>query len=98
MAIDTITATSSGIIFAGPCLIHSILEGGTDGSNDVTVTVYDNPSAASGNELIPTHVIDASALGLNGVALYKSKEAKTGVYVEITTAGTAKIVFDIGQP
>jgi len=98
VAVEPIEVTSSGAAFASSCFLHSVLIGGSDGTNDITVTVYDSPNAASGTKLLPTHTVDASALGLNGVALSVAKLAKTGVYVEITTDGTASVVCDIGQP
>jgi len=95
MAINAITvADASGQCYAGKGLLHSILIGGTDGSNDVTLTLYDN-TVASGKVLVPTHTVDASALGLNGVSLSVGKNFDTGVYVEITTSGTVDVTCDI---
>lgn len=98
MAVDSIEVTESGVVFASPCLLHDVEVGGTDGSNDITLTIYDNASAASGTVLLPTHTIDASALGLNGITLTVAKRAYLGVYAEITTSGTASVVCGIGQP
>lgn len=98
MAVEPIEVTESGIVFASSCHLHDVIVAGSDGSNDITVTVYDNPAAASGTKLVPTHTVDASALGLNGVSFNVARLAKTGVYVEITTSGTASVICGIGQP
>jgi hypothetical protein len=68
--------------------------GGTDYNNDAIVTNSDS-TAASGKILLPTHKVDASALGLNGVTLSVGKNFYTGVYVEITTDGTVDVTCDI---
>ena len=98
MAVDSIEKTSSGSAYGGPCFLHDVLVGGSDGSNDITVSVYDNASAASGTKLLPTFTVDASALGLNGLTLTVAKRVYNGVYVEITTSGTASVICGIGQP
>jgi len=62
----------------------------TDGANSVTVTVYDNDTAASGRTIFPTTVLPsasdnrAQALSFNPPIKYNS-----GIYVDITTSGTA---------
>ena len=61
----------------------------TDGTNAVTVSIYDNASAASGTELIPTWVVTSSstdraqAFGISPGAIFYN-----GIYVDITTGGT----------
>ena len=86
---NTVKKTASGVVIAEPCIFGGFLLG-TDGVNDPTVTVYDNTSAASGEELAPTTEYDASVLGLNG-AIGFSVVAKNGIYIEITTAGSCEI-------
>lgn len=58
-----------------------------DGTNDVTVSVYNN-TAASGNELIPTFICsgstDACVVGFEK----GENQYNTGIYVDITTSGT----------
>lgn len=82
--------TSSGIVYAGPCVFHGFLIG-TDGVNDVTVTFYDNASAASGEEIVPTNTYDATAKALNGATSMKVR-CKNGIYLELACAGTAEVV------
>ncbi len=83
--------SSDGQVVNSPCWwTGSVLR--TDGTNDATITVFDNASAASGAELIPSNTYDASALGLNGAMLTKPVIAKNGVYIEITCAGSCEVV------
>ena len=83
--------TASGVISNCACDFRGFLIG-TDGSNDPTVTFYDN-TAASGNEVIPTATYDASALGLNGVTLPdRGIRCETGLYCEISiSAGAVEV-------
>ena len=78
----SIKLTSSGIARTGSCLLKGLLIG-TDGTNDPTVTLFDNTSAA-GTEIIPTVTYDASVLGLNGVSLPPGGiHCTNGIYCEI---------------
>ena len=61
----------------------------------MVVTIYDNPAAASGPVLLPTHTIDASVYGLNGVTFNVGRNAKTGIYVEISGSGTVDVTGGI---
>jgi len=81
--------TSSAVVYTGACVFNGFLIG-TDGVNDPTITFYDN-TAASGEEIIPTCVYDASALGLNGVTGI-NQYCSTGIYLEITCSGTVEVV------
>ena len=67
-AIKSKLITKSGKITEEDGKFHGFLIG-TDGTNDPTVTFYDNANPVQGTELIPTTTYDASALGLNGVTL-----------------------------
>ena len=98
MAVESVERETSGVAFASPCFLNDVEIGGSDGTNDITVTIYDNNSTASGTKLLPTHVYDASAKGMGGLTLTVAKIAKLGVYVEITTSGTASVICGIGQP
>ena len=83
------TLTASGLILAGRCVLGGFLLG-MDGTNDQTVTVYDN-IAELGLKIVPTNTYDASALGLNGY-MGPTVECKNGVYVAISGAGTVEVV------
>jgi hypothetical protein len=97
MAVDSIEVTESGVVFAEPCMLYGFLVGGTDETNDITITIYDSATAASGIKMVPTFKVDASILGLNGAYWAVGKGAYQGVYVEITTSGTASVVCDISR-
>ena len=82
---DTVKKTATGIVVAEPCVFGGFLLG-TEGVNDPTITIYDNASAASGEELVPTNEYDASLLGLNGAVGFRV-HAKNGIYIEIDAGG-----------
>jgi hypothetical protein len=63
---------------------------GTDHANDPTITIYDNASAATGEELVPTCDYDASLLGINGFMPGAGLSCVNGIYIEITTAGACE--------
>ena len=61
----------------------------TDGTNAVTVSIYDNASAASGTELIPTWVVTSSATDrAQAFSIDPGAIFYNGIYVDITTSGT----------
>ena len=85
------TITASGVITAKRGILHGIIFV-TDGTNAVTVNLYDNASAASGDKLIPTDTIITSSgtdrlqsIGFNPPARFEN-----GCYIELTTSGTVK--------
>ena len=65
----------------------------TDGVSDVTVSLYDNASEASGKKIIPTLVVPATdryggyILGMPGVAF------TNGCYLDITGGNGEAVVF-----
>ena len=82
---------SSATAVTGRCKYWGILVG-TDGTNDPTISVYDNTSAA-GTELVPTCEFDASAKGYNGVMLNQGVDCSNGIHVAITlAAGNVEII------
>jgi hypothetical protein len=86
----SITSNGGSVICGEPCFFYGFMLG-LDGTNDPTITFYDNASEASGEEIIPTNTYDASILGLNGAMLPVPKYCKNGIYVGITQAGTTEI-------
>jgi len=81
----------------GPCLFYGVWIA-TDGTNSVTVNVYDN-TAGSGKKIIPTTIVAGSAY-FGGGFVPIGVMASTGLYVAITTSGTAQVViyYDDGNP
>lgn len=63
----------------------------TDGTNSVTVDMYDNASAASGTNIIPTIVVTTSASN-RSTAIKVDRAISNGVYVDVTTSGTLSYV------
>lgn len=67
----------------------------TDATNEVTVNIYDNASAASGKKLIPTDTIitTAAANRIQAIGFEKGEVPyMNGIYVDITCAGTVSYI------
>jgi hypothetical protein len=79
-------------IYTGAGLLFG-MQLGTDGTNDPTITIYDN-TAASGTELVPTAAYEADYKGLNGFTCAYGKQFDTGLHIEITCAGTVEVAVD----
>ena len=88
--VESTKLSSSAIVVTGKCNLAAMLLG-TDGVNDPVVTVYDGTDN-TGEEVVPTTTYDASALGLSGY-MGKLLLCDTGIYVEITCAGTVEVVI-----
>ena len=88
----TFTATGGVIVANRPCVLYGYLVG-LDNTNDATITIYDDESAASGNEVIPTNTYDASLLGVNGATLPgNGVKCNKGLYCHCTlSAGQAEV-------
>ena len=83
--------SASAAVYTGACELRGFLVG-TDGVNDPVITIYNGTSNAGG-EIVPTSTYDASQLGLNGATgLQPGVHCDTGIYVEITCAGTCEVV------
>jgi hypothetical protein len=81
--------TADALIATGPGNFDGIVVV-TDGTNPVTVTIYDS-TAASGKQLIPTSVITTSAVDrIRAIGYTTPVRFNTGLYVDITCAGTVK--------
>jgi len=61
----------------------------TDGNNNATVTVYDNPSAASGTVLAKIIVKGTDLMGGEVSILV---DAQTGIYVDISGTGATALI------
>ena len=83
---DAAASTTSGIF-------HGILFA-TDGTYPVTVSVYDNASAASGKELVPTHIVTTSATNrISGISIAPAVRYDNGVYVDITINASGTVTY-----
>jgi hypothetical protein len=84
--------TTDALIVTGPGMFHGIIVS-TDSANAVTLDIYDG-TTATGTRLVPTITVTTSSTDRvqaikppGGPALFY-----TGLYVDITCAGTAKYV------
>lgn len=81
--------TSSALVYTGKTLFSGVIIA-TDGTHDVTVTCYDNTSAA-GKKLLPTFVV-AAAFRFGGATLENPIKAETGIYCAISGTGASVVV------
>jgi hypothetical protein len=86
--LPTATKTASAVCVAVPSYFYSIMVT-TDGTNAVTVNIYDNASAASGTKLIPSWVVTTSASNrVQTLSMNPPVPASNGIYVDTSTSGT----------
>jgi hypothetical protein len=83
---------SAAITTVGGCFLGIVFF--TDGTNAVTVNIYDNASAASGTKLIPTDTVITTSssdrlrsIGFDADDRRCDVQYFNGLYVEITCAG-----------
>ena len=79
---------ADALIFTGPAVLRGFIVT-TDGAADVTIDVYDK-TTATGTKLIPTFTVKG-ANNYGGV-MNAEIQAATGIYLDITTSGTAGVV------
>lgn len=65
-----------------PCTFYGFALG-MDGSNDVSITVFDSGTTTTTNmtEIVPTNTYDATALGLNGCSFPQGITCNHGIAV-----------------
>lgn len=82
-------AITSGTGWLKGIIIH------TDGTNSVTLAVYDHASAASGSKLFSTLTVTTSSANRATTISFDDRECPyfNGIYVDITTAGT--VTYDV---
>uniref|UniRef100_A0A6M3LP37 Uncharacterized protein n=1 Tax=viral metagenome TaxID=1070528 RepID=A0A6M3LP37_9ZZZZ len=80
--------TASAAIATSSGYLHGIVVI-TDGTNSVTVDIYDNASAASGTKLIPQWVVTTSSSNrAQSYSIEPPIKFSNGIYVAVTTSGT----------
>jgi hypothetical protein len=77
--------TASALIVTGSGIFLGLLIK-CDGTNDLTLNVFDN-TAASGTKLVPTDIIFDGAVKINALSFLPGVRFSTGLYVEIAVAG-----------
>ena len=85
---------SDGVGYANPCFLVKV-KGKTDGTNNLTLKIYDNASAASGNVVAEFEIIAAD---LKGGETFFDLEMKNGIYVDMTTSGTGTWWVEFRKP
>lgn len=97
--ISTESAVSAAHV-SEPCVFRGLVVK-TDGTNDVTITVFDN-TAASGTTLLPAAFDILGTAKLWGFSFGNDggPVASTGIYVEVTVAGggsaAVQVLYDKG--
>lgn len=84
--------TSSGVVTAKSGALHGFIIK-TDGTNAVTLNVYDNATEAAGRQLIPddTIITTSGTDRLQSIQLPPGRY-ENGLYFEITTSGATGII------
>ena len=82
--------TEDMAILARPGYFHGI-EIITDGTNNASVIVYDNASAASGTVIFQGTILGANNFG--GVIFIDPVEMFKGIYIDMTGTGMSYIVY-----
>lgn len=82
--------TSSTVIIKYPVLLTD-LSVYTDGTNNVTVTLYDSSTASTSGTVIGQLVVAGASLE-GGLHIPVPVKAKNGIYAVVTTNGTASAI------
>lgn len=90
--------TGTGTVVTGKTVFCGLLVT-TDGTNDVTITLYDNTSAA-GTKLMPGSPVFKGSDNIGGIEFDKGILAEIGIHIVISVAGggscTIQIIHDQG--
>ena len=89
----TAPATASGAAVSGQSAFYGLIVK-TDGSNNVTINVYDN-TAASGTALIPTNTVIAGSDRTWALSYNPAIKCSTGIYVAISVAGGGTATYQV---
>lgn len=95
-AVSSGNKTADALIETGQGTLHGLCVV-PDGTNAITVSIYDN-TAGSGKLLVPTFIVAATptgglwCMGISPPAIFNS-----GLYVDITCAGTANYEVYTGR-
>lgn len=86
------TQTADALIYSDECVFDGIVVM-PDGTNDVTVTVYDN-STGSGSTPVPTFTFSGTG-GAQALMMPCSVRMGTGIYVNVTVAGGGTVEYTV---
>ena len=82
----TVPATSSALTVSGTCAFYGISIR-TDGTNDITLNLYDS-LAASGVRLLPSNIIIYGVSGFTSISFETGILCDIGIYVSTACTGT----------
>ncbi len=78
--------TASALVVTGRAVFYGFMVR-TDGTNDVTLTFYDN-TVASGTNIIPSSIVVDGGSKVGTLDDERGLAVTNGIYAEITCAGT----------
>jgi len=84
---QSIELAGNGIACVNPCFFRGLIVG-TDGTNDVTVEVF-NSQDNTGETVYPKNVVGKNAPPAMGIAVWCNK----GLYVEISGTGGSCVLY-----
>ena len=85
--------TASAVITPRAGKFHGIMFA-TDGTNATTISIYDNATAAAGNELIPTSIITSSTANrVSTLSINPPVKYHNGIYVNVAVAGGGAVTY-----
>ena len=86
--------TADGVGYAHQCYLTKI-KGKTDGTNNLTLKVYDNASAASGNVIAEFTILGPDIMGGE---VFDHLIISNGLFVDMTTEGTGTWWVEFKKP
>lgn len=93
----SVDKTASAAVVTGACIFHGITIV-TDGTNDVTFTIYDGITAAESTVLVPASQVIAGATWNKMPFMagqYPGAYMETGIYVSISVAGGGSFKYKV---
>ena len=82
----TAPAAASALAVNGRSVFYGIAVQ-PDGTNNVTLTLYDNTVASGTNYIIPSSIVINAGVGLATISDDDGLPVTNGIYVEVTTSG-----------
>jgi len=90
----TAPATASAASVATAAAFYGLIFQ-TDGTNNITVNVYDNATAGSGTKLVPTNTIIKGSEQSWALSIDPPIACTNGIYVNIAVAGSGSASYQV---